>query len=169
MGWSRWPLYCQVRFSLCWSGLRRFAPHLSILQFCVGDSSSHLDWFCLIWSFLSALLVSYVVSVLVCPGWGQALRGWSGILYFVWWAGLVVVWWVLSGCVCVCLQDSRRWRGLTCQAQSRIQAVVHLTLLRVSRGQAAAHCRDHFSCNACIVELTGSCLHAWEHACSHAP
>ena len=71
----------------------------------------------------------------------------------VWWAGLVVVWWVLSGCVCVCLQDSQVWRGLTCQAQSRTQAVVHLTLLKVSRGQAAADCRDHFSCNACIVEL----------------
>ena len=82
MGWSRWALSCQVRFSLCWSGLRRFAPHLSILQFCVGYSSSHLDWFGLIWSFLSALLASSVVSVLVCPGWAQALRGWSGILCF---------------------------------------------------------------------------------------
>ena len=82
MGWSRWALSCQVRFCLLWFGLRRFAPHLSILQFCVGYSSSHLDWFGLIWSFLSALLASSVVSVLVCPGWAQALRGWSGILCF---------------------------------------------------------------------------------------
>ena len=59
-----------------------------------------------------------------------------------------------------CLRDSQVWRGLTCQAQSRTQAGVHLTLLNVSRGQAAADCRDHFSCNDCIVELAGSCLHA---------
>ena len=100
------------------------------------------------------------MSVLVCPGWAQALRGWSGILCFclVGRFGCVLV--VLSGCVCACLRDSQVWRGLTCQAQSRSQAVVHLTLLNVSRGQAAADCRDHFSCNACIVELAGSCLHA---------
>ena len=102
MGWSRWALSCQVRFSLCWSGLRRFAPHLSILQFCVGYSSSHLDWFGLILSFLSALLVSSVVSVLVCPGWAQALRGWSGILCFClvgrFGCGLVGLVWL-----CLCL------------------------------------------------------------------
>ena len=44
--------------------------------------SSQLDWFGLTWSFLSALLASSVMSVLVCPGWAQALRGWSGILCF---------------------------------------------------------------------------------------
>ena len=73
---------CQVRFSLFWFGLRRFAPHCLFLQFCVGYCSSHLEWFGLICSFLSALLASSVVSVLVCPGWAQALRGWSGILCF---------------------------------------------------------------------------------------
>ena len=117
----------------------------------VSFGLSCLDLFCL--RALSCLFWSVLAGLRPCV---------AGLEYSasVWWAGLVVVWWVLSGCVCVCLQDSQVWRGLTCQAQSRTQAVVHLTLLKVSRGQTAADCRDHFSCNACIVELAGSCLHA---------
>ena len=95
---------CPVRFvSACFGLVCDALLHTCLfLQFCVGYSSSHLDWFGLIWSFLSALLVSSVVSVLVCPGWGQALRGWSGILYFClvgrFGCGLVGLVWL-----CLCL------------------------------------------------------------------
>ena len=95
------------------------------------------------------------MSVLVCPGWGQALRGWSEYSAFVWWAGLVVVWWVL---VWLCLRllagfSILAWFGLS-------DTVQNSSSCPLSRGKTAADCRDHFSCNACIVELAGSCLHA---------
>ena len=93
---------------------------LVYLQFCFGHKSSHLDWFGLIWSFLSALLVSSVVSVLVCPGWDQALRGCFGILSFClvgrFGCGLVGLVWL-----CLCLLAGflgLAWFGLSGTVQN---------------------------------------------------
>ena len=102
--WAGLVRLCPLRFVLACFGLVYDALLYTclFLQFCVGYSSWHLDWFVLIWSFLSALLASSVMSVLVCPGWAQALRGWSRILCFClvgrFGCGLVGLVWL-----CLCL------------------------------------------------------------------
>ena len=82
MGWSRWALSCQVRFSLLWFGLLRFAPDLSILAvLCwLQQLASRLVWSHLVFLVCSVCELCRVCSALSWLGSGLAWLVWNTLL-----------------------------------------------------------------------------------------